>query len=165
MFNKLEKYIGEITSALKDPGLLIVSGKEEPNIMAVHWGLVGYIWAKPVFVAAVRHARHTYNLINESGVFTVNVPRKDIHNEIVNIFHTSGKDVDKFTAFHLHPVKAKSVDTYVVGDCGVHLECRVLYHSPVDGAFLDDGVKEHAYEGHEDYHTLFYGEILDIYES
>jgi len=165
LFNKIDKYIDEITSALRNPGLLLVSGKENPNIMTVNWCLIGRLWGKPIFTAVVRKIKHTYKLIEESGAFTVNVPRKDIRNEIMNIAVTSGRDVDKFSKFNLHPARAKHVPTYIVGDCGVHLECRVIYRSPIDGAFLDGDIKNHIYEGQENYHTLFYGEILDIYES
>lgn len=164
MFDKVEKYIPEIASALRNHGALLVSGKEPPNIMAISWGSVGFFWSKPVFIVAVRRMRHSYKLIEDSGVFTVNVARKDMQNEIMKIAVVSGRDVDKFNEFHLHPVKAKSVDTYIVGDCGLHLECRVLYKSHIDGDNLDNEIKNDIYEGH-DYHTLFYAEITDIYES
>ena len=165
LYNNIEKYIEEINETLRSLGLLLVSGNARPNVMATHWGQIGFLWGKPVFTAAVRKNRCTYGHIRETGVFTVNVPRKDLRNEIMKIEMVSGHNVDKFTEYHLHPVRAKNIDTYIVGDCGIHLECRVIFRSPVAGAFLDKDIKTGFYEGQNYVHTLFYGEILDIYET
>jgi flavin reductase (DIM6/NTAB) family NADH-FMN oxidoreductase RutF len=147
MLGKLEKHIDEINRALRAPGLLLVSGFENPNIMAVHWATFGCLWGKPVFATAIKKTRRTYGLLEGSGVFTVNVPRKDITDAIMKIGLVSGHEVDKFGEFHLHPVKAKNIDTYIVSDCGIHLECRVIYKSPVDEAALDAEIKKDAYDG------------------
>ena len=163
MSDKIDKHIQEINRTLKNPGLLLVSGSSPPNIMTVNWATVGYLWAKPVFMLPVRKTRHSYRLIDEGGVFTVNVPRKDLFNEIVKIAVISGRDVDKFNEFHLRPAKARHINPYIVTDCGIHLECRVVYKSPIDPAFLDNDIKR-VYDG-RDYHDMFYAEILDIYET
>ena len=165
VFGKLEKHIDEINRALKSPGLLLVSGFESPNIMAVHWAAFGCLWGKPVFITAVKRARRTYELLENSGVLTVNVPRKDITQEIMKISLASGHEADTFTEFNLHPVKAKNINTYIVSDCNIHLECRVIYKSPVNGAALCEKIKKETYDGGSNYHTLFFGEILDIYET
>ena len=163
MFDKVEKYSREINNALRNHGVLLVSGKEKPNIMAVSFGAFGLFWSKPVFIVAVKKSRCTYKLIEESGVFTVNIARRDLQDTAMKIAVVSGHDVDKFNEFHLHPVRAKNIDTYIVGDCNVHMECRVLYKTEIS----DDAVSRDIidfYDGH-DYHTLFYAEILDVYET
>ena len=165
MFGKLEKRIDEINRALRSPGLLLVSGLEKPNIMAVHWATLGCLWGKPVFTTAIKKTRRTYDLLEKSGVFTINVPRKDIADEIMRIDSVSGHEVDKFSEFNLHPVKAKNIGTYIVSDCGIHLECRIIYKSDMDGANLSDEIKKSVYDGGDNYHVLYFAEILDIYET
>ncbi len=164
MFNKVEKYSHEINESLRNHGALLVSGSEKPNIMAVSWGALGYFWAKPVFVVAVRKTHLSYKLIDESKVFTINIARRDLHDAIMKIAMSSGYDVNKFSEFNLHPVKAKNIDTYIVGDCNVHIECRLLLKSEITDGSLAPEVANDFYDGH-DYHTLFFAEVLDVYES
>ena len=164
MLNKIEKHIQEIFETLRNPGLLLVSGNAPPDIMTVNWAMLGCLWTRPVFMTPVKKARHCYKLIDEGGVFTVNVPRKDLFNEIAKISVVSGRETDKWSEFHLHPVKARKTETYIVGDCGIHLECRVILKSPIDPAFLDKGIARQIYDGQE-FHDMFYGEILDVYET
>ena len=165
VFNKFEKYSDEINKAMRNPGLMLVSGLTPPNIMSISWGATGFLFGKPIFIVAVRKKRHTYRLLENSGVFTVNVPRKDLRNEIMQIGFATGANVNKFNEFHLHPVKARSVDTYIVGDCSLHIECRIILKTEVEGALLSDEIKSEIYDDSQSYHDLFYGEIVDIYET
>lgn len=161
---KLENYIDEVYKTMRAMGVFLTSGTNPPNPMAVSWGLLGNLWNRPVFAAAVKPIRHTYELIKRTGVFTVSVPRKQLLNELVRCATLSGANCDKFSELHLHPVKAKSVNTYIVGDCGLHLECKVIYTSAIAERSLDDEIDMELYpDGVR--HTMFYGEILEIYEN
>ncbi len=58
------------------PGLLLASvdSKNKPNAMAMGAGSVGPLLKSAIFVIWARPSRHTYNLIEETCDFTVNVP-------------------------------------------------------------------------------------------
>ena len=45
--------------------------------MTIGWASVGYLWKKPVFIALVRKQRHSYDLLERAGEFTVSVPTKN----------------------------------------------------------------------------------------
>ena len=81
-----------------DPGLLLASiGKNgENNIMTIGWGLIGVLFRKPTFIVAVRKSRYSYKLLNETGVFTVNVPGEGMAEAVDFCGTKSGRDYDKF---------------------------------------------------------------------
>ena len=160
----LERYIGEIYTALRSPGLFLTSGSPRANTTAITWGAFGMLWSRPIAVVPVRSRRFTYDLIEESGVFTISVPRKDLIKELSAAGVLSGRDHDKFTKLHLHPAKARKVDTYIVADCGLHLECRVIYKDPVDPDIMNKAVHSEMYSALP-LHSMFYGEIVDLYET
>lgn len=74
------KYSDRTLETLNELGLLLVSidSKEKPNVMTIGWGLIGIVWYKPIFMILVRPSRYTHKLIEETGDFTVNVPKKDM---------------------------------------------------------------------------------------
>ena len=66
----------ETMKQLDGEGLLLASTKPdgEINVMTIGWGTVGVIWGRPIFAVLVRPSRYTYQFIEASGEFTVNVP-------------------------------------------------------------------------------------------
>ena len=62
--------------ALTGDGLLLAATKPsgESNVMTIGWGTIGSIWGLPMFLVVVRPTRYTYEFIEASGEFTVNVP-------------------------------------------------------------------------------------------
>jgi len=87
-------YVAETYAMLERGGLLLsTSGKgERPNVMTIGWGLVGILWYKPTFAAAVRPTRYTYKLLKESNEFTVNVPNRGMEKIIEYCGNVSGRD-------------------------------------------------------------------------
>ena len=53
-------------------GLLLIGG-ENGNPMAIGWATIGIIWSLPIFTVLVRPSRYTFELIEKSGEFSVNV--------------------------------------------------------------------------------------------
>ena len=62
-------------------GLLLVAG-EKGNPMTIGWGTIGIIWGKPVFMVLVRPSRYTFELMEKSGEFSVNVPLHSLNKEV-----------------------------------------------------------------------------------
>lgn len=128
--------------------LCTVNSKGEYNVMTITWGLVGVLWSKPVFIAAVRPERYSYNFIEEVGEFTVNVSTPDMK-EVVNFCGTqSGRDRDKFKACSLTPLPGKKVRAPIIEECVIHYECRVIHRA--EAMPLTN-------------HRLYFGEIVAAY--
>jgi len=160
---RYEEYAREFLEHLRKGAFLTVKGQPD-NVMTIGWGTIGYMWKKPVLMVMVRPSRHTYGLLEQAGEFAVSIPLKqDLQDQILGCGKNSGRDMDKFKEFHLHKEKAQALlETPVVGNCRLHFECRILYQHRLEPEMIDEVVRDTAYnEG--DYHTLYYGEILESY--
>jgi flavin reductase (DIM6/NTAB) family NADH-FMN oxidoreductase RutF len=116
----------------------LVDGK--PNFITLAWnGVVDY----GVLSISVGKTRHTLKGIQQTGVFSVNIPSTNLIAETDYCGSVSGKDVDKSRVFKVFYGELK--DAPMIEECPVTMECKVL----------------HSY----DYptHYLFAGEIVATY--
>ncbi len=125
------------------PAVLVSCGLEKPNIITLAWA--GTVCSDPPSVGiAVRPERFSHHLIDGAGEFVVNVPRADQVHIVDYCGQVSGRDVDKWAACGLTPAPASKIDTLLIAECPVALECRVSHR-------LTLGT-----------HDLFIGEILAV---
>ena len=109
-------YAGHICEAMKKGILLTTKADGKLNTMTIGWGTIGIEWGRPVFVAYVRVGRHTRQMLDASGEFTVNIPYGDVDSKILGFCGTkSGRDTDKFNELGL-----EAVDSDVVSVPGIH---------------------------------------------
>jgi len=114
-----------------------------PNIMTAAWG--GICCSKPPSVCvSLREATFTYRAIVDREAFTVNVPTAAQAKVADYLGLVSGRDVDKFAAVGLTPVRSERVDAPLVEEFPLNAECA-LTHTIRIGL-----------------HTLFVGEIRDV---
>lgn len=160
----LDDYIVETKRKLEKPGLLLVSTDKEgkSNVMAIGWGLIGIFWAKPVFLVAVRPSRYTFKFIEDSNEFTVNVPKDGMDDVVEYCGTVSGRQHDKFKECKLTLKKAKKVRVPVIKECKIHYECKVIHKVKVNPELIPTSVKL-IYYPMDDYHKLYFGEILEVY--
>jgi flavin reductase (DIM6/NTAB) family NADH-FMN oxidoreductase RutF len=108
------------------PAVLIAAEHAgERNLFAVAW--IGMVSGTPPTIGvAVRRTRHTLELIERSGAFTVNVPR--VGQEAIVDFCgiVSGTDTDKFAAAGLTAEPGAVVKAPIVAECPFNIECRVV---------------------------------------
>ena len=141
----MKRSLGARTLVCPTPVWVIGSYDKDgkPNVMTAAW--VGICCSKPPSVAiSLRKATYTYSNITERKAFTVNIPSEKYVRETDYFGIVSGKDVDKFSATGLTPVKSELVDAPYVGEFPLVLECRVNH-------VIEIGL-----------HTQFIGEILDV---
>ena len=148
--------------------------------MTIGWGTLGVEWGRPVFVAYVRTSRHTHELLDRSGEFTVSVPvatgdaERDarVRAILATCGSRSGRDTDKVTECGLALVEGEEVASPAIAELPLTLECRVIYRRDQDVALLPDGLRERYYpqdKGPEvalanlASHTEYYGEIVSAY--
>jgi flavin reductase (DIM6/NTAB) family NADH-FMN oxidoreductase RutF len=115
----------------------------KPNGMAVAWG--GICCSDPPCVAvSVRKATYTYSNLVERNAFTVSIPSVDHVKEADYFGIASGREVDKFAATGLTPVRSELVDAPYVDEFPVVLECEVVNVAELG------------------LHTQFVGQIMDV---
>ena len=148
---------------IKKGAFLTVSDGTNINTMTIGWGSVGVMWNLPVFMVAVRKTRHTYSIIENAKDFTVSLPLdKDLRKQLSYCGSYSGRDVDKIRSCGLSTKKGKNVISPIISDCQLHYECRIVFKQDMDPSSLDENIVERFYKDN-DYHTLYFGEILNSY--
>lgn len=152
LFNQLSKGVFFTTKA---------NGKV--NTMTIAWGGVNIIWSKQVFVAYVRYSRDSYEMLNNTNEFTVNVPLKgQLKKELGYCGTKSGRDYDKIHDCNLTLIQGRKIDTPVIKECDLHFECKVIYRQAMEPSSIPEIVKKRYYTNN-DFHCILYGEIVDSY--
>ena len=154
----------EAMAKIRKGAFLTVKSEAGLNTMTIGWATIGFIWQKPVFMAAVRPTRHTFGIIEKAADFTVTVPSGDMLKETTFCGTKSGRDVDKFKACNLKTQNGRHTTSPIIEAAGIHFECRIVFKSAMDPDYLD-AVFDRAIYPLKDYHTLYFGEILACYET
>ena len=151
-----------MTQIQKGVFLTVKSGKAI-NTMTIGWAIIGYVWRKPIMMVAVRLTRHTFSIIETAEDFTVSIPSSDMKKEIMFCGTKSGRDYNKFKECNFKISDSQKVITPIIKVPGLHYECKIVYKSAMDPAFLNTDCDTALYP-EKDYHTLYFGEIVDCYE-
>jgi flavin reductase (DIM6/NTAB) family NADH-FMN oxidoreductase RutF len=152
----------EAMQQIVDGAFLTVKAEDALNTMTIGWATIGYIWNKPIMLVAVRLIRHTFGIIEQADDFTVSIPSTDMAKELDFCGTRSGRDVDKFEACRLPVAPAQRVGSPIIAVPGLHYECRIVYKTAMGPAHLSPELAQGFYAA-EDYHTLYFGEIVDCY--
>ena len=147
---------------IKKGVFLTVKDVNRLNTMAIGWATIGFCWKKPIFMVMVRNSRHTFSVIENAADFTVSIPVDDMKKEVMYCGTKSGREVDKFKELGLETKKAQQTTSPIIDVAGLHIECRIVHKSAMDPQFLSENYNSLYPE--KDYHTPYYGEILECYE-
>jgi flavin reductase (DIM6/NTAB) family NADH-FMN oxidoreductase RutF len=141
----VKKSLGAKTLLFPTPVLMVGTYDREgkPNLMNAAWG--GICCSIPPCVAvSLRKATYSWAGIVERKAFTVGIASEARIEEADYVGIASGRDVDKFAAAGLTPVRSDLVDAPYAAEFPVVLECRLLH-------LVEIGL-----------HTQFIGEIVDV---
>jgi len=150
-----------VMKALTTQGLLLGSydAAGKANAMTIGWGSMGSIWGIPLWIVLVRPSRYTYQCIEHTGCFSVNVPGDDLSSACAACGSKSGRDVDKFAECGLTAEKGALVLAPLVAEAVINYECQVVHRNDVLPAKLADEIMAGAYmDG--DFHRIYFGKIL-----
>lgn len=115
---------GSTLLAPVSPTMVSCGTMENPNIITVAW--TGIINSNPPMTyVSVRPTRHSHSLISEGGSFVINLtPSKLIRlADICGV--KSGRDGNKFTLTGLTPCPSSQIESPLIGECPVNIECKV----------------------------------------
>lgn len=154
----------ETIAMLGNGGLLLASTKRssESNLMTIGWGTIGIIWSKAELVVLVRPSRYTYEFIEDSGEFTVNVPTPEMAKFVLFCGTNSGRDVDKLATFDIATTPGQKVSSITIDACPIVYECRVSHKNDVIPEELLGDIVPSYYSG-GDFHRVYFGEIVGTY--
>ena len=124
------KWKGGTLLAPVPPVLVTCGTQEKPNVFTVAWtGIINS--DPPKTYVSVRPSRYSYGLIRETGTFVINLPTVDLVRSVDYCGVHSGRDKDKLMLCNLTAEKASEVETPLLAQCPLALECRVTEVMPL----------------------------------
>ena len=112
---------------LLEPGpvlLLTTAHKGKSNVMAMSWHTM--MEFEPPLVGCVVSGRDfSFAALKATRQCVLNIPTAELAKKVVACGNTSGSRVNKFKAFGLTPLPAKTVAAPLIAECYANLECRV----------------------------------------
>jgi len=141
----MKKSLGAKTLVYPTPVFVVgtYDANGKPNVMTASWG--GICCSRPPCVAvSLRKATYTHGNIVARKAFTISIPSESHVQAADHFGMVSGRDVDKFAAAKLTPVRSDLVDAPYVKEFPMVVECK-LAHTIELGS-----------------HTQFVGEVVDV---
>lgn len=127
------------------PSFPVVFVTVDRNIMvagAFHF----YSFNPPSVMVGIKPEKYTYELITKKKEFGINIPTKDQLDKIHICGSVSGRYEDKYKKAGLTPKKGNKIDSYIIEECPVNLECKVVHQIEYEGS-----------------HKWFIGEIKEVH--
>ena len=125
------------------PAVLVSLGDEkEKNVFTVAW--TGTLNTKPPKTyISVRPERYSYQIIEKTGEFVINLPSCDLVKAVDYCGVKSGKNTDKFKDMSLTAMKSVSVGAPFIAECPISIECKVCdkIHLGTHTMFIADILK------------------------
>ncbi|MFX0064001.1 MAG: flavin reductase family protein [Candidatus Hermodarchaeota archaeon] len=101
----------------------------------------------PMVMIGIVPTRYSFEIIKETNNFSINIPTAELIEEVKFCGSKSGREVNKFDATGLTPKKAKKISSYLIDECPVNLECKVIHTIDLKGT-----------------HVWFVGEVVTAYK-
>ena len=153
----------ETLSRMKGEGVILLAG-DPSNPMTIGWGTIGYIWGKWIFTVMVRPSRFTWSLMENSTEFTVNILGDEFTEQLSLCGTRSGRNVNKTEPCGFTLDNGIRVKTKYIRESFIHYECRILQKNTlIPGTMAPDIIRK--YYPAQDFHTVYYGEILGIFSK
>lgn len=160
----LENTTESLLDINKFSAFLVSGNKEKINPMTIGWAQFGIACGKSVLCVMVRSSRFSKTLIDESGEFTLCIPKDEQYKKaLVFCGSKSGRDFDKVSECNLITVPSSFIDVPGIKNCRTY-ECKVLYKSEMSKESLSPDAEAKWYPS-GDLHTIYTAEILNLKEN
>jgi len=170
MYQEIEvlDYMNDIVKNLRKGITITPTVDGVANPMTISWGHIGVEWNKLTFITYVRGSRHTFSMLETAKSFTVNIPIDESAKEIIKFCGSnSGRDIDKAKELNLETIPTREIDGFGYKQAPLTLECKVVYRQSQDKNQIPKEFVDKFYSkeisDHDNFHTMFYGEIVDAY--
>lgn len=138
--------------------------RNEFNTMTVSWGSFGIMWNRPFAQVVVRPTRYTYEFTEKFDTFTLCAFDHAYRRALQLLGSKSGRHSNKIADAGLTPCASDLVAAPSFQEADLIFECTKLYWQDMDHTQFLDPKLEHNYPS-QDYHRIYFGEILTIREK
>lgn len=102
----------------------VTDGEGHDNVFTAAWA--GTVCTNPPMVSlSVRPERYSYEMIQKTGEFVINLTTEEMAKATDYCGVVSGRDTDKFEAMHLTKLPASQVQPPILEEAPVSIECHV----------------------------------------
>ena len=143
----MKKKVGPKSMLFPMPALLVGTYSQDgtPNAMTAAWA-AACCHKPPCLGVAVNRVRLTFDNIQRTGAFTLNVPRTSQAAEVDYLGIVSGKKKPaKLAEIGMETTGGSKVDAPIINSCPVNVECRLVGSLELGG------------------HLWFAGEVMEIH--
>lgn len=112
------------------PVVLVTAGQNIMTAAAFHF----YSFKPPSVMVGIRPENLTFELISQKGEFGINIPTREQLDVVRICGSVSGRKEDKFKKTGLTPQNGKVIDSLLIQECPVNLECRVVHQVNYEGS-------------------------------
>jgi flavin reductase (DIM6/NTAB) family NADH-FMN oxidoreductase RutF len=146
------------------PGFPIVLVCVRDNIITVaavsFFSFGGKQGKLPMVMVGIVPTRYTFELLKKTDNYSINIPTRELLEVIKICGSKSGRDVNKFNSTGLTPIKGKKISSYLIEECPVNLECKVVHKIDLRGSthvwFVGEIVAAYQEEGYDRSHAILF---------
>jgi len=113
---------------LLEPGPVVMvttAHKGRTNIMTMSWHTM-IDFEPPIVGCVISDRNYTFDILKATKECALNIPTVELAKKAVDCGNTSGRNVDKFKTFRLHPEAASLIKPPLIKECYANLECKVV---------------------------------------
>ena len=108
------------------PVVMVTTARNgRPNIMTMSWHTM-IDFEPPILGCVVSDRSYTFGILKATRECVINIPAAELAKKVVECGNVSGRNVDKFNAFRLTPIKSSRVKPPMIDECYANLECKVI---------------------------------------
>ena len=151
------------------PIVLVTVGRNIMTAGAFHF----YSFEPPSVMVGIMPDKYTHELLSEVGDFGINIPSVEQVEVVRTCGSVSGRDgTDKFDASGVTPMNPTSIESLLIEECPLNIECRVVHTVDYPGShdwFVGYIVAVHKDDGYDPQIALMFwgkhykkvGELLE----
>ena len=144
----MKKSIGISERMYPNPAVMVsCSNGVNDNIITLAWA--GTVCSNPPLISiSIRSARYSHGLISASKEFVINIPDEKMIEACEFCGTKSGRRIDKFKELGLTKEKGFIVNTPLIKECPINIECKVrqIIHLGTHDMFIGEVVSVDADE-------------------
>ncbi|WDV47390.1 flavin reductase family protein [Clostridiaceae bacterium M8S5] len=138
------------------PVVFVTVGKNIMVAGAFHF----FSYNPPSVMVGIKPEKYTYELIKSMKEFAINIPSKEQLDSIKICGSLSGRKEDnKYERAGLTHKQGNKINSYIVNECSVNLECEVVHEIDFDGShkwFIGEIKQVHVDENYRRSDTLMF---------
>ncbi len=145
-----------------DWALVTAGNLQSYNTMTIGWGDFGVLWGRPIVTVYVSSSRYTKQFMDENVYFTVEFFDESYRNALSYLGSHSGRDEDKVKNAGLTPIATDNGNA-TFKESRIIVEAKKIYSHEFDSHGLTDEVKQWYAKRRIGLHTMYIGEIINIW--